>query len=420
MMVNRDFIYFSIFVFSIFSILFYFSQIGMDNNAEITMLRCNELTEIQKRQTTKIENIYKETLEQKDIILNIKEGTDNSLMDLNFQKLTDNTRNMMEEIVNLKDTTKEDKDILEKKIDFLISKECKNKDSYFKPPNLNINEINKNYKNSGKNKCRAIFSINPGRAGSYYLYKIFSMAHNVSSFHEGEPDLFGFLEKIIYEGYGTTYLLREKQKMEVIKKVLDEGKIYVETSHAFIKTLYDVVTDSLLSRGCHIDVIVLRRYFPHVLQSISRTGFDRFVPKYYYNVGSNIISTIKPIVKQGKEHEYDRILAYLIDIEAKIYKYKDKYKDFIDNGQINLVDVRIEQLQTKDDVQYFLKSTLDLDFTLDTSIVGYKDNLKQGGFLDPILTESFILNLLQTFQIVSSERNYTLPPIPNLTKFVSD
>ena len=93
---------------------------------------------------------------------------------------------------------------------------------------------------------RLVFTISPGRAGSEYLAKLLDSAENVSAFHEPLPRMNGgILELALNRPLNKTYLKRSIKIMGINRVLsrMGEKSIYVETSHMFIKSFYDVVLD---------------------------------------------------------------------------------------------------------------------------------------------------------------------------------
>jgi hypothetical protein len=282
------------------------------------------------------------------------------------------------------------------------------------------NNDNKIIENNDKNECRAIFSINTGRSGSGYLSKILEMGKNVKSFHEPNPSMFyKWLELVKNVGLENSYNERYNTKVPSIMEYINKGYIYSESNHAFIKTFYDVVTDALLDKGCRIDIILLRRYIPDTLFSLKRTGFDKWINKYYYNVGNNKISSIAPI-NIPKDNEYLRILSYIVDIEAKIYDYKTKYNNEINKGNIKLHNVRLEELQCNDDVEFLFKFMLDIDYELDKTIINKPFNTKNviNGQVGSGNSEIEMLKFFGEYLNKTSQMNIKLPPLPHEHKII--
>ena len=146
-----------------------------------------------------------------------------------------------------------------------------------------------------------IFSINPGRSGSKYLYTLLKHTARTWVEHEQKGGLTfrygwapadmhgGWLYAAIKEGLGATVAERGA-KVRAIRKQIDkmhalhpgQRVAYIETSHLFVEDFYDVVLDAF--DACHYDVrvIVLRRFLPELINSHMRVAAKEATPSFRY------------------------------------------------------------------------------------------------------------------------------------------
>jgi hypothetical protein len=187
---------------------------------------------------------------------------------------------------------------------------------------------------------RLIFSINSGRSGSKYLAQLLSTAHQVTSFHEAEPKMCGeFIDMINSKPMEES---REKRrvKAEAIAEILRGSapeEIYAETNHTFITTFYDVV----LEEFPNVDVVNLRRDLGLVLKSFIEMGY--FSPlnplSFAWMSSPNAVTSALPAIgPDATLDQFDRCIAYLLDIEARAERFRRDYPN------VRTHDVRLEQL----------------------------------------------------------------------------
>jgi hypothetical protein len=187
---------------------------------------------------------------------------------------------------------------------------------------------------------RLIFSINSGRSGSKYLAQLLATAHQVTSFHEAEPKMSGeFIDMINTKPMEAS---REKRRVKAaaIAEVLRGSgpeEIYAETNHTFITTFYDVV----LEEFHNVDVINLRRDLALVLKSFIEMGY--FSPlnplSFAWMSSPNAVTAVLPAIGPDTTlDQFDRCIAYLLDIEARAERFKRDYLN------VRTHDVRLVQL----------------------------------------------------------------------------
>ena len=94
-----------------------------------------------------------------------------------------------------------------------------------------------------------IFSINPGRSGSRYLFKVLQHAARSDVYHESALNMHGhWIDEIERKGLAASMLHRDA-KVDAIKKRLrtqrdqhDPGvRNYIETNHMFVESFWDGV-----------------------------------------------------------------------------------------------------------------------------------------------------------------------------------
>jgi tetratricopeptide (TPR) repeat protein len=175
---------------------------------------------------------------------------------------------------------------------------------------------------------RLIFSINPGRSGSNYLAELLGTAEEVISHHEAEPTITGkYIQAINKNNYEQSFSERWI-KVEEIKKSLDNlspGQVYVDTSHVFIKTFFDVVTEGFKD---NVEIIILRRNLVSVLKSFIELGYfsqKNLVWPDWMSSPNAKTAAIKCIGKDEELDQYDLCIAYLIDMEARALRFQKDY-----------------------------------------------------------------------------------------------
>jgi hypothetical protein len=176
-------------------------------------------------------------------------------------------------------------------------------------------------------KRRLIFTISPGRAGSEYLATLLNTANNVSAYHEPLPRMNGgYLEMAINRPLTESYRKRRIKLLGINHALSRLGRktIYVETSHMFIKSFYDVVLDYYET----VEVIILRRPLPEVLKSFIEMGFFSDInpasPRWMHDPGS-ANSAAEPLKPVDQMDQYEKCIAYLLDIEALAQAFSANY-----------------------------------------------------------------------------------------------
>lgn len=187
-----------------------------------------------------------------------------------------------------------------------------------------------------------IFSINSGRSGSKYLSQLLGTAANVKSFHEAKPKMNAeFIDMINTEPLPATRKKR-RIKADAIAEFLraNPGITYVETNHVFITTFFDVVLEDFNN----IEVIILRRELAHVLKSFIELGY--FSPRnplsFAWMSSPNAATAALPAIGPDDAlDQFDRCIAYLLDIEARAQRFKRDYPN------VRTHEVRLEELNRR-------------------------------------------------------------------------
>lgn len=186
-----------------------------------------------------------------------------------------------------------------------------------------------------------VFSINSGRAGSQYLARLLSTGVRVTAFHEPEPTMSGKpLEMTNALPMQATRDVR-RAKNDAIRAVLNRmqaGETYVETNHMFIKTFYDVVLEEFAAQTA---VVVLRRELALVLKSFIEMGY--FSPlnsvwEKWMSSPESVNAALPLPMSYSEMDQYDRSIAYLLDIEARVTRFQQEYPN------VPLYEARVETL----------------------------------------------------------------------------
>ena len=188
---------------------------------------------------------------------------------------------------------------------------------------------------------KAIFCINSGRVGSEYLAKLMDSGSNCIGLHEPEPQMINLFTRMVdIFPYDRTRKLRRKKAISVNKSVAgmnEQVDIYVETSNMFIKTFCDVIMDEI----DNVEVIFLRRKLVQVVKSFVDLGY--FLPekkkaKRWLTYPNGKTAAIESIGPKKDLDQYDLVIAYLIDIEARGLRFINDYP------QSRVYNVNVEQL----------------------------------------------------------------------------
>jgi hypothetical protein len=206
------------------------------------------------------------------------------------------------------------------------------------------------------NTHRLFFCINSGRSGSEYLAELLGSAKEVKSYHEAEPTMTGkYLHMINNAPYHESFRAR-RMKSTAIKRILRSFSpeiVYCETNHMFIKTFFDVI----LKDFKNVEVIILRRDLSLVLKSfIELNYFSHLNTSWpdWMSVPNAKTAAISCAESYQDMDQYDRCIAYLIDIEARAQRFKKQY------NWIKTYELRLEALS---DFNYVSELFRDLNIT---------------------------------------------------------
>lgn len=232
-----------------------------------------------------------------------------------------------------------------------------------------VDYVSKRHTNVLDKKRKLIFSVSSGRAGSEYLKEVIGSAENVRSFHEPKPSMSGVpLRDVMMAPMENSYNSRKKKTDALIEDLshYTPSAIYAETNHMFIKTFYDVIMEEL--SDCNVSVVVLRRSLPKVLKSFVKMGYftdkNEAWPMWMHQVPSSN-TVLKPLKKFSEMDQYDRSIAYLLDVEMRAQEFIRIYGD-----RCNVVEIDLNNIQSISDVKDFF-AKLDLISTpLTESVVG--------------------------------------------------
>jgi hypothetical protein len=173
----------------------------------------------------------------------------------------------------------------------------------------------------------SIFVISPGRSGSRFLAALLDATANAAAVHEPRPRVNGmFLRGLSDARLAATYAQRRVKIVQILRsmRAVPRGWSYVETSHMFVKTFYDVVLDFFPD----VKVVHLRRSLPHVIKSFAELGYLSPASthwRYWMHDPYSSEPLVPPAVEAHEADDFDRIIAYLIDIEARAERLRVRY-----------------------------------------------------------------------------------------------
>ena len=177
---------------------------------------------------------------------------------------------------------------------------------------------------------RLVFCINSGRSGSGYLAGLLATAEEVMSKHEPQPTMAGkHLRAVTMCPMAESFPHRmlKAAALHAALRALPEGKtVYAETNHMFIKTYFDVVMSEFGSRST---IIVLRRNVTRVLRSFVQLGYFSDTNSDWQDWMSSpnaVTAVAKAIASDRDMDQFDRCIAYLVDIEARAERFMQSYQ----------------------------------------------------------------------------------------------
>ena len=209
-----------------------------------------------------------------------------------------------------------------------------------------------------------IFSISSGRAGSGFLAALLGASADAAASHEPRPRMSGvFVRNLSAASMMETYARRRIKIIQILRQVgsLPSGFTYAETSHMFVKTFYDVVLD-------HFDdvrIVHLRRDLPQVIKSFAELGYFTDASTHWRHWMHDPFLAqplLPPAVDEAEADSFDKIIAYLVDIEARAAALRCRYPD------VPTETVRIEELEDPD-VARRLIDRLGLEWTTESAEV---------------------------------------------------
>lgn len=182
---------------------------------------------------------------------------------------------------------------------------------------------------AGARRRSFVFVISPGRSGSQFVARLLDATADAAAVHEPRPRMNGaFLRGLSEERLAATYARRRVKLVQLLTAVaaLPQGHTYVETSHMFVKTFYDVVLDYFLE----VKLVHLRRSVPRVMRSFAELGYFSDGSTHWRHWMHDPYESeplLTPAVPRADADAFDRILAYLADIEARAAMVRQKYPE---------------------------------------------------------------------------------------------
>jgi hypothetical protein len=191
-----------------------------------------------------------------------------------------------------------------------------------------------------------IFSVNSGRVGSKYLAELIDTSDEAHGLHEPRPAMKGrYLWMVAAAPEEESFDVRQV-KAQAIREWWRQHAtktVYSETNHLFIVTFHDVAVASFP----RMKVVYLRRALPRVVKSFVERGFfsdESATWQKWHIVPSAATAAVRPIAPEEELDPVDRIIAHLIDIEARGARFRAAHPE------IPCVDVRIEELSRREGV----------------------------------------------------------------------
>ena len=185
-----------------------------------------------------------------------------------------------------------------------------------------------------------VFTISPGRSGSRFLAALLGATANATAFHEPFPRMNGsFLRGLSEARLAATYGRRRIKLVQVLRALrrLPPSSMYAETSHMFVKTFYDVVLDFFPEAR----IVHLRRRTPEVVRSFAELGYFTSASTHWRKWMHDPYTSevlVPPVVPEHEADAFDRIIAYLADIEARAALVRRKYPT------VPVVEARLEEI----------------------------------------------------------------------------
>ena len=173
-----------------------------------------------------------------------------------------------------------------------------------------------NHKNTNQISTANIINSITFHSPPFFLVDLLSTAKGVDSDQYRDPEMKGE-----WLAMANSFPLKQTKKQRSIKltsireylKGKAKGTVYAETSSMFIKTFWDVVTDA---PDVNVDVIVLRRYLPHVLISMLQSGKGEAIRPDEYNTTHSVNGRHTPPLFFPPD-AFELLLRYAIDVELR-------------------------------------------------------------------------------------------------------
>jgi hypothetical protein len=270
-----------------------------------------------------------------------------------------------------------------------------------------------------QNECRLIFSINPGRSGSGYLARVLALAQGVDAGHERHPTMF---QKVLVDakvhGLKHSFEERSNQKLAAIDVVLQRRRVYAETSHAFIKTFWDVVMNRYRQQQqqqCRIDVIVLMRPATEIVCSLYRRNWTAIHRDWLIEPGTALstapnLDLDRPLAydiqqpdtdsqKPVRAKELDAVIWYLYDHWLKQQQFCAVWQN---DPHVYIHTRWLSEIQTRAGVKRLFR---DLDLSIDPARTNTEINHAIGS---PYNANAHATTKIACSSVTVGERAYAL------------
>jgi hypothetical protein len=208
-----------------------------------------------------------------------------------------------------------------------------------------------------------IFCVNSGRVGSKHLAGLIDTSREAHGLHEAEPAMNGPFLRMVEAAPEPASFEQRLIKVRAIEEWMRRHAtkpVYCDTNHLFIVTFHDVAVASFP----RMRVLFLRRALPLVMKSFVELGYytDRNPDSPEWHISpSAATAAIRPLAPFDELDPVDRVIAHLIDIEARGERFRAAHPE------IPTLDVRIEELGTADGVDR-LFAALGLSSTEETAL----------------------------------------------------
>jgi hypothetical protein len=185
-----------------------------------------------------------------------------------------------------------------------------------------------------------IFCVNSGRVGSKYLAELVDTTEEAHGLHEPDPVMGGPFVEMVTEAPEADSFRQRLVKCRAIEdwmRTSGTKSVYCETNHLFVVTFHDVAVATFP----RIKVIFLRRSLPVVVKSFVELGyFSEHDPGWPgSHISPNAATAAIPAIASDAELDHvDRVIAHLLDIEARGARFRDAHPEIL------AVDVRLEDL----------------------------------------------------------------------------